>query len=544
MTHPMAASDETPRRRWEFFRRIPLPVWDFLVFAGIAAAAVHARWVLWDVVPTYLWSSDSMSYLGPALDFLQDGRFDAATRRGFTYPMLIAAVLKAGGNLNTLVFVQHGLGVASVLMSCAAVRLWFGRAALPAVALCGMALGYFDVIIYLEHLVRNEALIHFFMAAGILGFCAAVKSARLVPALVSGAGFALAQVTKGILGPLPLAAAAVLAWRRRDSWRGAAILAGAFLGVFLTAVAVPRILARAGAGGFVSAPYAGIQFYGRVAQWTVLDGGIYPELKSAIRPAVEAYREKARTKLDNNIVIKRLIVPRIEQYLREHSAAYPPVDRVCRELAFEAVRSNPGGMAAQAWSEGKQLILRTGYRKRMPSVGDIRDLVEEMESQPQPPAILDRDATVRRLRDHGSAENFARFHSQSARAWLFRLFPPMAAASVIAAALACFAGGASRALWIALAAFWFFSIVLFSTVGRPMNRYVVPLAPVMFLALAWPVAALCVRGPALASWAWTRSGRGGGTPTARPAAIPASSGAPPGSSSSSAGTPRSGTAGT
>jgi hypothetical protein len=47
-----------------------------------------------------------------------------------------------------------------------------------------------------------------------------------------------------------------------------------------------------------------------------------------------------------------------------------------------------------------------------------------------------------------------------------------------------FTRGREREFFLGCAAVWFFNMVLLSTVGRPIERYLMPLVPVMFWALS------------------------------------------------------------
>src|ERR1700744_6567902 len=96
-------------------------------------------------------------------------------------------------------------------------------------------------------------------------------------------------------------------------------------------------------------PQAGILFYGRTAQWTKLDGGIEPELKAKIRSEVEEYRQLP--KLDNNIVIKRTIVPHLARELQRLGKTDVELDHLCRRLAFEAVENQPAAFWHQACAD-------------------------------------------------------------------------------------------------------------------------------------------------------------------------------------------------
>lgn len=459
------------------------PVWEAAIWGALVIAATIPRVALWQALPTYVWSSDSGSYVLPAIEWLDKGTANFGGRRGPVYSLLIAACVRWGGGLNALVMVQHLMGGVAVLSAIATIRVLFGRAALPAVAACGFAACAFNLPVYLEHLVRNETLLMFTCSGALCAFALALRRPGLGWAASSGLMSGLTMVIKPILGPFPLVAIACLWWRGRGAGRGwAAPLAFAL--PFMGVMAAPKILTAVTSGEYESAAYSGIQFYGRTAQWTKLGGGIYPELKMEIAPLVERYRAMAKT--DNNLVIKRLIVPAIEQYLERNPGRYPSANKVCRGLALEAVRSEPGAFLAQAWSDFRKMHVKIANRPRLPSSDDLLDVVEEMREQPQLSAQLDRDQTIRTLEAHAQQQNFAFFETVSGWSWLFRMWPPVLWTSLLALPLVLATRGEHRLLWIALCALWYFNVVLLSVVGKPMNRYVVPLTPAMFWALSYP----------------------------------------------------------
>jgi hypothetical protein len=42
----------------------------------------------------------------------------------------------------------------------------------------------------------------------------------------------------------------------------------------------------------------------------------------------------------------------------------------------------------------------------------------------------------------------------------------------------------TRAWWVGAAGIWYFTVVLLATVGRPLDRYLIPALPVMFFTLS------------------------------------------------------------
>ncbi|HPA21307.1 MAG TPA: hypothetical protein PLU30_26425 [Verrucomicrobiae bacterium] len=466
------------------------PGWEAVIWVALIGAAILPRVALWHALPTYVWSSDSGSYVAPAIELLETGAADFGGRRGPVYSLLIAACIRWGGGLNGLVFAQHVLGATATLASIAVLRVLFGRAALPAVAACGLAACLFNLPVYLEHLVRNETLLMFTCSMALCAYALALRRVGVGWAAASGLMSGLTMVIKPILGPFPLVAIGCLWWRGKAAGRPWAA-PSAFVVPLMVMMAAPKILTFAGSGDFEGKSYSGIQFYGRTAQWTKLKGGIYPELKAEIAPLVERYR--AMEKTDNNLVIKRLIVPAIDQHIGRNPGHYPSVNKVCRQLAFEAIRAEPRAFLAQAWSDFSKMHVKIANRTRLPSSNDLVDVLEEMRAQPQLPRQLHREETIRVLESRAKQESFAFFESLSGWSWLFRMWPPVLWTSLLAVPLVFATRGEHRLLWIALASLWYFNVVLLSVIGKPMNRYVVPVTPVMFWALSYPFILIWLR---------------------------------------------------
>ena len=459
------------------------PILEAVFWIALIAMVIWPRVALWQALPTYVWSNDSGSYVLPAVRWLEGGEMDFGGRRGPIYPLLIAACMHWGGNLNTVVAVQHALGALSILLSIAVLRVLFGRAALPVLAACGFAAGLFNLPVYLEHLMRNETVLMTTCSAALCGFALALRGGRIAWAGFAGLMSGLTMVIKPILGPFPLVAAICLWWRGRGTerpWRSPV----AYIAALAMVMFAPEVLTSVGAGEFEGEAYSGIQFYGRTAQWTKLDGGLYPEIKAKIAPLVHQYR--AMEKLDNNLVIKRLIVPVIKQHLKGNPAPYPSLNKVCRQLAFEAVASQPAAFVGQAWSDFCKMHVRIANRPILPSSHDLQEVADDMRRLTDFPERLQRDEAVRVIGLRANKENFKFFEALTGWSWLFRMWPPVLWTSLLIVPLILFTRREHRLLWIALASLWYFNILLLSIVGKPMNRYLVPVNTVMIWALSYP----------------------------------------------------------
>ena len=69
------------------------------------------------------------------------------------------------------------------------------------------------------------------------------------------------------------------------------------------------------------------------------------------------------------------------------------------------------------------------------------------------------------------------------RALLFQFYPVLLTTLALCILLIC-TRGKEWEFFAGLAVVWFFNMILLSTVGRPVERYLMPLVPIMFWALS------------------------------------------------------------
>ncbi len=106
-------------------------------------------------------------------------------------------------------------------------------------------------------------------------------------------------------------------------------------------------------------------FYGRTAQWTVLDGGIEPAIKARIHDQAAAYADRFRRtgKLDNNEIVKRTVIPTLKTVLVDEGHRPPAdVDHLCWRLGLEAVEHHPGAYLKQVGHDFFTLNFITAQR--------------------------------------------------------------------------------------------------------------------------------------------------------------------------------------
>ena len=187
-------------------------------------------------------------------------------------------------------------------------------------------------------------------------------------------------------------------------------------------------------------PQSGILFYGRTAQWTKLDGGIEPELKAVIRAEVEDYR--ARPKLDNNIVIKRTIIPHLWTLLAKQGKTPTDLDHLCRRFAIEAVENEPVAFWHQMRGDLAKLQTR-GVEDDFPTADQAAEAIDELRGKDDAQTIhptMDVDQTIATLQAHLEDTAFQLFHRLLARSLLFQLYPVLETTLGLALLLICTRG--------------------------------------------------------------------------------------------------------
>jgi hypothetical protein len=123
---------------------------------------------------------------------------------------------------------------------------------------------------------------------------------------------------------------------------------------------------------------------------------------------------------------------------------------------------------------------------RGPDASEVKGSIKNADAAPRHPSMgLDKvkpEWERRTLKKH-----FKGYERLVDTAWLFQ-FKPVLWTSLLLPLVAFAARGPERVWWIVAAALWYFSVVLLCTVGKPLNRYLLPVTPVMFWALSWAVA--------------------------------------------------------
>ncbi len=458
------------------------PGWkaEVAVWIALIAVTIGIRACLVSLVPFAVWTDDAGSYAAAASRWLTTGVWVSDGRRGPVYSLLIAGCMKVFGTIDSLMIVQHVMGAVAVLLTMVVLRLLHGRAALWPLAACSYAYAVYALPISLEHLVRNETVLVFCSTVALVAWFCAIHSGAAWWYVLAGFAGSITALTKSIFAPFPLLVVGAILFA---GWRTPG---PAFFRVVLFAVglALPHLGVRAlnATSPWLEPrePQSGILLFGRTAQFTHLEGGIEPEMKAIIRPDIESYRQLP--KLDNNVIVNRTAVPRLRDTLTKRGKTPADLDRLCRSLAVEAIMHHKLAYLRQILSDCHQLHFTTAKNYKIPKSDAIESLESLLQKSGSAPSVVDIPATLAKARAIKDRQHFAGYYRWTSTSWLFRIAPVLLT-SLLLPWLIWQARGEMRLWWMGCAGLWYFTVVLLCTVGRPMDRYVLPMAPVMFWAL-------------------------------------------------------------
>ncbi len=461
-----------------------------MAFGAMLIVAVAARWSLAAIVPGFLWNNDSPSYASAAWKWLAGGPWETSEVRGPIYASFIAATLRLGGDFATIVFLQHALGVVAIGLGGLVLRQYFGPRAFLPLLICGYAYAVYPEPICREHYIANEALLFFCASIALASWFWALEQRRPAWLWLTGASLGLLTLIKNVYLPLPIVVVLGQLYLHRTNLRSSMLS----LAVFLAALALPflgvRVQKHFANDRIVSAPQDGLLIYGRTAQFTVLDGGIEPEIKALIRPDIEAYRQLP--KLENNIILHDTAVPRLAAHLRSRGQTPRDLNRLCWRLALEAIRAHPREYLRQVFGDLDELHFKHGSNRPRPGWKEVRTTVSLFSGRREPQPGVQPERIVERLTPRANKENFRGYESLTSTSWLFAVTPVLLT-SLLLPLFTATQKGVRRIWWMGLLTVWVFNIGVLSTVGRPLERYITPVVPIMFWALA---------GTVICSWIW------------------------------------------
>jgi hypothetical protein len=169
-----------------------------LVLVVVAVAALVRARFLSAGPPTFV-TPDSDDYLWPGFALASGLGFDPELRRTPLYPIFIAGVLAAGGDLATLATVQHALGVGTAGLTYGLGRVAFGPlAGRGAGLLAGLMVALSGPLVIYEHYLMAEALFTLVLTLALLVLVVALRRPATPWLLAAGGAVALAGLARPI----------------------------------------------------------------------------------------------------------------------------------------------------------------------------------------------------------------------------------------------------------------------------------------------------------------------------------------------------------
>lgn len=172
---------------------------DLALLAVVLGVALLMRARFLSAGPPTFVTPDSDDYLWPGYALAYGLGFEPELRRTPLYPLFIALVLGAGGNLWTLAVVQHGLGVVAAGLGFGLGRATFGPlAGRLAGLLAGLMVALSGPLIVYEHYLMSEALFTLVLTLALLVLVGALRRPSWGWLLATGGSVALACLTRPI----------------------------------------------------------------------------------------------------------------------------------------------------------------------------------------------------------------------------------------------------------------------------------------------------------------------------------------------------------
>ncbi len=481
----------------------PSPKVETIGWLLVASVLIGMRWFVAAHLPTYVWTRDSGSYVAPATAWIQGGQWITSARRGPVYSLFIAAIFKAGGTLETVATAQAFLGALTAALTLWMARVWLGRGEVWPLLVCSGFYALYGMPVELERLIRNETLLTLFSTLAFGAWYFALRTGSAGWVATSGLSSGLMQLLKGIFPVFPLIVVVTVAWNWRTRPRRAVILAGYYLLLFALPLVSSKLYTRLSGTARPPEPEDGQMFYGRTAQWTYLEGGIVPDIKARIHDQAVAYGDRFRRtgKLDNNEIVKRTVIPGLKTILvDERGQSLVDVNRLCWRLGLEAVAHHPWAYARQFFHDLYYLNFISAQRFAVFQPKPLKSALADAEKyvQARPPEEGPLAARVFALPHaramisaatgkDGALARYSRF--VKATGWL-RLLSPIFLTTLSLTWLVWLRRNRERLFWLGSAALWFYYLGLLSTVGRPLDRYLMPVVPIMFWAISAALASV------------------------------------------------------
>ena len=302
--------------------------------------------------PPALVTTDSITYVQPALSLANGQGFDLTLRRTPGYPLFLAGVLAlSASNLSLAALAQHLLGVATIVATYWLGVFSFGR-------LSGLVGGFTVALsgpqLIYEHYLMTEPLFTLVLVLSLLGLVAAARRNDSHLYLLSGALFGACALIRpiGQLFLIFVPLTALLAARDLRRALSVTVLAGVGFAVVL----LPWMARNYAVGGsFTSSTALGKTLFGRITRH---DDGLRFDLPSVGPAASDPVRasalEFARQAAENDASRGSLVHA---QLMRDYGYSEAQAYAVMRDAALEVLLAQPDYWLASSAAGAVQLLL-------------------------------------------------------------------------------------------------------------------------------------------------------------------------------------------
>jgi len=456
--------------------------YEVLLWLVVLAAALGFRVNALHLLPEYIWSKDAGSYTANAFHWLDQGEWIFDGRRGGVYTLFIGYATRLFGSLRGVMWTQQILSFLAVSFTCAVASFHFNRRGSALVAACGLALALYGPPVRFAWLIRNDLLLFVCACVAFGSWAMALRGRPAAWLALSGLAGGVLSLAKSVFVPFPLLVAAGALWVFRKTPLRAVASTAAFLLAYGLPFALNAWHDRVARVHPEPEPQMGLLWYARVAQFTVLDRGIEPELKAQIRPEIEEYRK--RHKLDNNIILHRTAVPHLLELLRAQGKTPTDLEHLCRRLALEAIAAHPREYARQMWGDFGHL--QRGYGESISPIfpAELKKSIQISQTYTSPHPMMEQARNVATLQARAHDRSLLLLRRWERFGWLFLHTPVLWTTLLLPVLCWCYRREREAWFWIGLAGMWFFTMLMLCTVGKPMLRYLMPMVPVMFWTLS------------------------------------------------------------
>ncbi len=412
------------------------------------------------------------------------------------YSLFMAAIIKTGGTLKTVADAQAIVGILTTLLTVAFIRIRITVKCIYPLAVCALFYVFYGMPLELERLIRNETCLVFFATLAFGSWWCGLRDGSWAWIAICGLSAGLMHLLKGIFPVFPVIVIGLLGWSLRKDPRRFALLAVTFLLLFFLPTVSSKLYSRISKTQRPAEPEDGQMFLGRTAQWVYLEpGGVLPDIKARIRDQVQAYAERYRRtgKLDNNEIVKRTVVPTLKTIIvDERGGTLVDVNRVSWQIGLEAAAHHPFAYLRQFIHDLYYLNFISAQRMTFFEPKQLQDASRDAaiyadakgREDPLTERIFELKASQTALHraenQHSAIQRLARFLHAFGR---LRLLSPVFLTTAALPLLVYATSGRERLFWLGNLLLWFYYLALLSTVGRPLDRYLMPVVPIMFWAI-------------------------------------------------------------